>query len=67
MIWWFRKIFRRKNYIDESLKERLKSDDNVSTDEIVETLRKEKEQNDEEIHNLLVEIMLLENNIHSEV
>ena len=66
MIGWFKKILKRKDYIGKSLKKKLKSDDNVSTDEMVEKMKRESDHKDELIHNLLVDIMLLENDIYSE-
>ncbi|SED21267.1 hypothetical protein SAMN04489761_4641 [Tenacibaculum sp. MAR_2009_124] len=67
MIGWFKKILKRKDYIGKSLRKSLKSDDNASTDKIVEKMKRESDHKDEIIHNLLVDIMLLENDINSEV
>lgn len=61
---WFRNLFKKKIYISDRLKKNLKSDLTESTEEIVKKLKDDNNRKDEEIHNLLVDIMLLENDIN---
>lgn len=60
---WFNNLFKRRKHISDRLKKNLKSDLNESTEKLVEKLKEDNDRKDEEIHNLLIDIMLLENDI----
>lgn len=63
MIKWLNKIFNKRNYISKEQRERLIIDSKEEINEKVEKMKNESEEKDEKIHNLLVDIMLLENDM----
>lgn len=57
-------IFIRKTKLTEKQTSYIKEDTNIKIEEIVEEIKKDIDKKNQKIHNLLVDIMLIENDIN---